>query len=61
RLRIELADTPRAEVDDALHTLFRALGVSLIPEENQKVLTAADRDAAVVIGDENKHLIAIEP
>jgi hypothetical protein len=61
RLRIELADTPRAEVDAALHTLFRAPGVSLIPEENQKVLTAADRDAAVVIGDENKHLIAIEP
>jgi hypothetical protein len=61
RLRTELADTPRAEVDDALHTLFRTPGVSLIPEENQKVLTAADRDAAVVIGDENKHLIAIEP
>jgi hypothetical protein len=61
RLRIELADTRRADVDAALHTLFRAPGVSLIPEENQKVLTAADRDAAVVIGDENKHLIAIEP
>lgn len=61
RLRTELADTPRADVDDALHTLFRTPGVSLIPEENQKVLTAADRDAAVVIGDENKHLIAIEP
>jgi len=61
RLRTELADTPRAEVDAALHTLFRAPGVSLIPEENQKVLTAADRNAAVVIGDESKHLIAIGP
>jgi hypothetical protein len=61
RLRTELTDTPRAEVDAALHALFRAPGVSLIPEENQKVLTARDRDAAVVIGDENKHLIAIEP
>jgi hypothetical protein len=61
RLRTELADTPRAEFDAALRTLFRAPGVSLIPEENQKVLTAADRHAAVVIGDENKHLIAIEP
>ncbi len=60
-LRSELADTPRDEVDAALHKLFRAADVSLIPEENQKVLTAADRDAAVVIGDENKHLIAIEP
>ncbi|MFG1929960.1 hypothetical protein ACGFK1_04805 [Mycobacterium sp. NPDC048908] len=61
KLRTELADTPRADVDAALHTLFRAPGVSLIPEENQKVLTAADRDAAVVIGDESKHLIAIRP
>jgi hypothetical protein len=61
RLRTALGDTPRADVDAALHTLFRPPGVSLIPEENQKVVTAADRDAAVVIGDENKHLIAIEP
>ena len=61
RLRTEVADTPRAEVDAALHNLFRAAGVSLIPEENQKVLTAADSAAAVVIGDESKHLIAIEP
>ncbi|OBF33261.1 hypothetical protein A5724_19520 [Mycobacterium sp. ACS1612] len=60
-LRTELADTPRAEVDAALHSLFRAPDVSLIPEENQKVLTAADRGAAVVIGDESKHLIAIGP
>jgi hypothetical protein len=61
RLRTELADTPRADVDAALHTLYRTPGVSLIPEENQKVLTAADRDAAIVIGDQNKHLIAFEP
>ncbi len=61
RLRAELADTSRADVDAALHTLYRTPGVSLIPEENQKVLTAADHDAAIVIGDQNKHLIAIEP
>jgi hypothetical protein len=61
RLRTELVDTSRAELDAALHTLYRTPGVSLIPEENQKVLTAADRDAAIVIGDQNKHLIAIEP
>jgi hypothetical protein len=61
RLRTELADTPRTELDAALHTLNRTSGVSLIPEENQKVLTAADRDAAIVIGDHAKHLLAIEP
>jgi hypothetical protein len=60
RLRAVLADTDRADVDDALRTLARTPGVSLIPEENQKVLTAADRDAAITIGPENKHLIAIE-
>jgi hypothetical protein len=61
RLRTELADTPRAELDAALQTLNRTPGVSLIPQENQKVLTAADRDAAIVIGDHAKHLLAIEP
>jgi hypothetical protein len=34
RLRTELADRSRAEVDGALHTLYRTPGVSLIPEEN---------------------------
>ena len=37
---------PAGELDAALQTLNRTPGVSLIPEENQKVLTAADRDAA---------------
>jgi hypothetical protein len=60
RLRAELSDADRGEVDSALQTLYRAPGVSLIPEENQKVLTAGDRDAAVLIGDQSKHLIAIE-
>jgi hypothetical protein len=59
-LRAELADAPRAEIDAALHTLYRASGVSLIPEENQKALTDTDRDAAITIGGQGKHLIAIE-
>lgn len=60
RLRAELTDAPRADVDAALHDMYRSPGVSLIPEENQKVLTAEDRAAAIVIGDQNKHLMAIE-
>ncbi len=59
-LRAELADAPRAEIDAALHTLYRTPGVSLIREENQKALTTVDRDAAVTIGGQDKHLIAIE-
>ncbi len=60
-LRAKLSDTDRDDVDSALRALYRAPDVSLIPEENQKVLTADDRDAAVTIGDQNKHVIAIEP
>jgi hypothetical protein len=59
RLRAEL-DDPRAAVDSALVTLHRTPGVSVIPQEDQKVLTAEDRAAAVLIGDRPKHLIAIE-
>jgi hypothetical protein len=61
RLRIDLPTLPRTAVDAALVRLYQQPGVSLIPEENQKVLTAADREAAVEIGDQDKHLIAIEP
>jgi hypothetical protein len=60
RLRAELSDADRGDIDTALRTLYRAAGVSLIPEENQKVLTTEDRHAAVLIGDQSKHLIAIE-
>lgn len=40
--------------------MYRKTGVHLIPEENQKVLGEHDWAAAVVIGDQHKHLIAIE-
>ena len=58
-LRAEVTD-PRADVDAALVALHRTPGVSVIPQEDQKVLTAEDRAAAVVIGDRPKHLIAME-
>jgi hypothetical protein len=60
RLRAELPDVTRPELDAALTRMYRTPGVSLIPEENQKTLTAEDRAAAVEIGDQAKHLIAIE-
>jgi hypothetical protein len=58
-LRDALNGESRAEVDQALHRLNRAADVNLIPESNQKVLTEEDRDAAVRIGGEDRHLIAI--
>lgn len=60
RLRAELPDVGHPELDDTLRRMYRIPGVHLIPEENQKVLTDADRHAAVVIGEQHKHLIAIE-
>jgi len=60
RLRAELPDVSKRDLDDALTRMYRSPGVSLIPEENQKTLTAEDRAAAVEIGDQDKHLIAIE-
>ncbi|QSB07133.1 hypothetical protein [Natronoglycomyces albus] len=49
----------RDEVDAALRTLFRARAIDLIPEVNQKTLTPEDRAAAINLGAEDKHLIAI--
>lgn len=60
QLRLAVPELPRPTVDAALISLYQQPGVSLIPEENQKVLTPADRDAAVEIGNQDKHLIAIE-
>jgi hypothetical protein len=59
-LRAELADVPRSELDAALVRLHQTPGTTLIPEENQKTLTADDRDAAVLIGNKYQHLIAIQ-
>jgi hypothetical protein len=60
RLRSQLPHLERHRVDDTLRQMYRTPGVHLIPEENQKVLTDSDRAAAVEIGGQNKHLIAIE-
>ncbi|MGB5110180.1 MAG: hypothetical protein WBO08_00635 [Mycobacterium sp.] len=60
RLRENLADLARDDLDTALSELYRAATVSLIPEENQKVLTAADHAAALEVGNQAKHLISIE-
>jgi hypothetical protein len=60
KVRSARPDVSRGELDTALLRLCQAPGVSLIPEENQKTLTDADRSAAVRIGNKDNHLIAIE-
>jgi hypothetical protein len=59
-LRERLADIPRSALDGALTAMFIAQRVSLIPQANRQALTAADRDSALRIGGEHKHLVSME-
>jgi hypothetical protein len=60
KLRPLLGDLPKKAVDDTLRRMDRSPSVSIVPEENRKALTAADRAAAVRIGSHDNHYIAIE-
>jgi hypothetical protein len=60
-LRSQLRDVGRADLDGVLRALYSRPGFRLIPEENRKSLTADDRAAAVSIGNQDKHLISMEP
>lgn len=60
RLRPLLGDATREEVDIALKGMARLSEVSIVPESNRKTLTPEARTAAVIIGEQEKHLIAIE-
>jgi hypothetical protein len=59
RLRPFFGDLPTAVFDDALRQLSRESKVSIVPESNQKMLTDADVEAALHIGGQDKHLLAI--
>jgi len=59
-LRLRLADVPRTDLDSALAAMFTTQRINLIPQENQQALSAADRESALRIGGEYKHLISIE-
>jgi hypothetical protein len=58
-LRARLSDVPRDELDSALERLYRVQQVNLVPQANQQALTEADRESAVRIGGEAKHMISI--
>jgi hypothetical protein len=59
RLRPLFSDVSKADLDKALELLLDAPDVDLEPEPNQKTLRVADRKAAVNIGGEDRHLLAI--
>jgi hypothetical protein len=59
-LRAKLGAYSRAEVDRALRGLVVQPGVHIVPVANLKSLTSADREAALRLGGEDNHAIAIE-
>jgi hypothetical protein len=59
RLRPLFPDVDRADLDEALRRLNRERDVNIVPESNQKTLTAEQIEAAVDIGGRHKHLLAI--
>jgi len=61
RLREWLEDVPRDVVDAELDRMIEQTDVQLMAELNQRLLTRKDRDAAVNIGDEPRHLLKIGP
>lgn len=60
RIRPRLNGADKSEVDKVLLKMMKARTIHLAPSSNRKVLTDDDRAAAVRIGGEDKHLIAIE-
>jgi hypothetical protein len=59
RLRAAFTDVARTDLDAALRKLERASDVNIVPESNRKTLTAEDQAAALRIGGQDKHLLAI--
>jgi hypothetical protein len=58
-LREALPDANRGDIDAALRRMVRMPGVRLIPVANLKSLSHADHEAAVVIGGEANHALAV--
>lgn len=59
-LRSRLPGADRARVDRALREMYADQRVNLVPRSNQRALSDADREAAVRLGGEHKHMISIE-
>jgi len=59
-IRDRLGAVPAREVDGVLRLMARMPGVRIEEETNQKALTQRDRAAAVVIGQRDQHVLAIE-
>lgn len=54
-------DIPRAEVDRIIKEMSRAGRVHVAPESNRKTLTDRDHAAALRLGNEEQHILRIDP
>jgi hypothetical protein len=61
RLRDELPDIPRKNLDEALLDLDRQRAIQLDPDPNRKALSDRAKVAAIPLGGEDMHLITIGP
>ncbi|MEU7617343.1 hypothetical protein AB0M91_19830 [Micromonospora rifamycinica] len=59
RLRPFFGDVDPADLDEALRDLEREPDVDIVPESNQKQLTPDDVAAALRLGGQDKHLLAM--
>lgn len=60
KIRPQTAGIDRKAIDTVLLEMLRTERVHLAPDSNRKVLTDEDHQAAIRIGSEDKHLLAIE-
>jgi hypothetical protein len=58
-LRERLPTILRADLNSALERMYRAQQINLVPQENQQVLTDADRESALRVGGEFKHMLSV--
>jgi hypothetical protein len=58
-LRDRLSVIARTDLDSALERMYRAQRVNLVPQDNQQALTDADRQSALRVGGEFKHLLSV--
>jgi hypothetical protein len=60
KVRPQLDGADRGDVDETLLKMVKTGAAHLVPDSNRKVLTEEDHAAAIRIGGEDKHLMAIE-
>lgn len=60
KLRPMLGRLSKQEIDSTLRRMNNTKGVNVIPQSNQKILTAQDRAAMIRIGNEDRLLISID-